>query len=243
MTEQASRAAPHVHDDRRRRPRHHGGRDRRGVRPQRVRRHRCRAERRGGRPRPPAPRALHRPRGQAREAHRGRGGRAAGPDHAHHHDEGPARGRLRGRGGRRVARDQEGIFRELEGIVAPDAILATNTSSPERHRDLDRQRPPGPGHRRALLQPRAGAEPRRDHPHRRHRAAGARGRHRAGRGGSARTPSSAATRPASSPTRCCSATSTTRSRCSRASSPRARTSTPRCGSAAATRWARSSCST
>ena len=47
-----------------------------------------------------------------------------------HDDEGPARRRLRRRGGRRVAGDQEGrSSSELEGIVAPDAILATNTSS------------------------------------------------------------------------------------------------------------------
>ena len=63
-------------------------------------------------------------------------------------------------------------------IVGADAILATNTSSLSvteiSHRDL----PPRPGHRRALLQPGAGAEPRRDHPHRGHRAGRARGRRR-----------------------------------------------------------------
>ena len=44
------------------------------------------------------------------------------------------------------------------------------------HRDLHRQHPPGTGHRRALLQPGAGAEVRRDRAHRRHRAARARRR-------------------------------------------------------------------
>ena len=39
-------------------------------------------ERRGPRARSPAPRALHRPRREAREDDRGRAGRAAGPDHA-----------------------------------------------------------------------------------------------------------------------------------------------------------------
>ena len=38
------------------------------------------------------------------------------------------------------------------------------------HRDRHRQHPPRPGRGRALLQPRAGAEPRRDRPHRRDRA-------------------------------------------------------------------------
>ena len=81
------------------------------------------------RPRPPAPGELHRPRGQAREAHRGRGGRAARPDHAQHLDEGPARGRLRGRGGRRVAGDQEEhLPASSRASSSPDAILATNTS-------------------------------------------------------------------------------------------------------------------
>ncbi len=132
-------------------------------------------------PRAPAPRALHRPRRQAREADRGRGGRAAGPDHAQHHAQGPARRRLRGRGGRGVARDQEADLpgarrhRRARGDPRHQHLLAVG------HRDLDRQRPPGPRDRRPLLQPGAGAEPRRDHPHGGHRAAGARRRHRAGR--------------------------------------------------------------
>ena len=106
---------------------------------------------------------------------------AAGPDHAQHHAQGPARGRLRGRGGRGVARDQEADLpgarghRRARGDPGHQHLLA------ERHRDLDRQRPPGPGHRRPLLQPRAGAEPRRDHQDRGHRAAGAQGRDRPGR--------------------------------------------------------------
>ena len=62
------------------------------------------------------------------------------------------------------------IFRELDGDRRADAILATNTSSLSVTEISHRQRAPRPGHRRALLQPGAGAEPRRDHPHRGHRA-------------------------------------------------------------------------
>ena len=50
------------------------------------------------------------------------------------------------------------------------------------HGDLDRQLPPRPGHRRALLQPRPRAGVRRDRAHRRHRARRPRGRLRAGAG-------------------------------------------------------------
>jgi 3-hydroxybutyryl-CoA dehydrogenase len=53
----------------------------------------------------------------------------------------------------------------------------------------------------------------------------------------------AATGPGSSRTRCCSAISTTRCPCTSRTTRPGRTSTPRCGSAAATRWARSRCST
>ena len=71
-----------------------------------YRRDRRRGERRRARARTPAPGALHRPRGEAREDHRGGAGRAARPDHLHHVAEGPRRGRPRGRGRRGVARDR-----------------------------------------------------------------------------------------------------------------------------------------
>ncbi len=62
------------------------------------------------------------------------------------------------------------IFAELDRVCKPEAILATNTSSLSRHRDLGRHQPAQPGHRHALLQPRAGDEAGRGGPHRRHRA-------------------------------------------------------------------------
>ncbi len=228
---------------RRDRPRHHGCRHRRGLRPQRLQRGRRRAERRGAGAWPPAPRALDRPRGEAGEDDRGGAAGAAGTDLVHHLDEGPGGRRLRGRGGRGVARGQEGDLpparrHRRAGVDPGDQHLV-----PLGHRDLHRQQSARPGHRRPLLQPGAGPEPCRDRAHGRHRAAGARGRQGARQTSSARTPSSAATRRASSPTPCSSATSTTRSRCTRAATPPARTSTPRCGSAAATRWVRSRCST
>ena len=196
------------------------------------------------RARPPAPRALDRPGGDARQDHRGRAERAARPDLASTSisTTSPTPTSSSRRSWSRW-RSRRSIFRELDEIVAPGGDPGHQHLVAVGHRDLHRQLPPRPGRRRALLQPGAGAEPRRDRPHRRHRARGARGRQGPGRHGSARTPSSAATRPASSPTRCCSATSTTPCRCTRASTPPARTSTPRCGSAAATRWARWRCST
>ena len=152
--------------------------------------------------------------------------------------------RLRGRGRRGVARDQEGdLPRARRGIVSPDAILATNTSSLSvTEISTANSRPgrvigvhffnPAPVQDLVEIVRTVVTEPevleRRQGPR---------------RAGWARTRSSAATRPASSPTRCCSATSTTRSRCTRAATPPARTSTPPCASAAATRWARWRCST
>ena len=62
------------------------------------------------------------------------------------------------------------IFKQLEGIVAEDAILATNTSSLSVTEISTGQLAPGPGHRRALLQPGAGAGVRRDRADRGHRA-------------------------------------------------------------------------
>ncbi len=134
------------------------------------------------------------------------------------------------------------IFRDLDGIVGADAILATNTSSLSVTEISTATTHPGrvigvhffnPAPvqnlveiiRTVVTEPACSttspSSPRR---WRRRR-------------------SSAATRPASSPTRCCSATSTTPPRCSRPATPPARTSTPRCASAAATRWDRSRCST
>ncbi len=195
-------------------------------------------------PGPPAPRALHRPRGaSARSSPRPRQAELLGRitftttmKDLHEADfvveavveslEIKKDDLPRARGHRRTRRDPR--HQHVE---------------PQRHRDLDRQRPPGPGDRRALLQPRAGAEPRRDHPDRRHRAAGARGRHRTGRGARQEPrrlrrqgrlhrqhPAVRLPQPRGGDV-------------SRASSPPARTSTPRCASAAATRWARCSCST
>ncbi len=134
------------------------------------------------------------------------------------------------------------IFKQLDGIVAEDTILATNTSSlsvteistanahPGRvigvhffnpapvQGFVEIVRPWSPSRTCSRTSPRWCRR-------------------------WARTPWCAATRRASSRTRCCSATSTTRSRCTRPATPPARTSTRRCGSAAATRWVRWPCST
>ena len=86
-----------------------------------------------------------------------------------------ARRRLRGRGGRGVAGDQEGASSASSTRSSrPEAILATNTSSLSVTEISTANTPARPGDRRPLLQPRAGPEPGRDRPHRRHRAAGAR---------------------------------------------------------------------
>ena len=52
-------------------------------------------------------------------------------------------------------------FKELQAIVGPDAIFATNTSIAVDH--SDRRRPRPPGHRHAFLQPGPGHEARRNH--------------------------------------------------------------------------------
>ena len=177
------------------------------------------------------------------EDDRGGAAGAAGPDLVHHLDQGPRGRRLRGRGGRGVAGDQEGDLpparRHRRAGVDPghQHLVAVG------HRDLHRQQPARAGSsastsstpRRSRTWSRSSA---RSSPSRRSSTTSRRWSTR-----SARTPWSAATRRASSPTRCCSATSTTRSRCTSTATPPARTSTPRCGSAAATRWARSRCST
>ena len=131
------------------------------------------------------------------------------------------------------------IFAKVDGIVAPDAVLATNTSSlPVTEIAVATSNPKRVvGH--ALLQPCPGAAVRRGRAHGHHRGRGLRGRQGPGPAPRQAARRRRATRPGSSRTRCSSATSTTPSRCSRASTPRARTSTPRCASAAATRWARS----
>ena len=72
------------------------------------------------------------------------------------------------------------IFRTLDGIVARGRDPRHQHLVALGHRDRHRDLPPRPRHRRALLQPGPGAEPRRDHPHRGHRARRARGRRRAG---------------------------------------------------------------
>ena len=137
---------------------------------------------------------------------------------------------------------KKSIFRDLEAIVKPEAILATNTSSLSVTEISTANAHPGrvigvhffnPAPvqsfveiiRTVVTEPDVLDDV----------------RSLVGRLG--KNPWSAVTGPASSPTPCSSATSTTPPRCSRPASPRARTSTPRCASAAATRWARWRCST
>ena len=135
------------------------------------------------------------------------------------------------------------IFKQLEGIVSEDAILATNTSSLSVTEISTANSQPGPGHRRALLQPGAGAGLRRDRADRRHRA-----------GACSRTSPRLVQALGKNPVVCGDkagfiantllfgylnhAVSMYES-----ATPPARTSTRRCGSAAATRWARWPCST
>ena len=100
----------------------------------------------------------------------------------HHLAQGPHRRRPRGRGGRGVAsRSRSRSSASSTAIVRPGRDPGDQHLVALGHRDLHRQRPARPGHRRALLQPGAGAGPRRDRAHRGHRAAGARRRLRAGR--------------------------------------------------------------
>ncbi len=100
---------------------------------------------------------------------------------------------------------KKAIFRDLEAIVPPEAILATNTSSLSVTEISTANAAPGSGDRGPLLQPGPGAELRGDHPHRGHRARRARRREGAGRA-ARQDRSCAATGPASSPTPCCSGT-------------------------------------
>ena len=127
------------------------------------------------------------------------------------------------------------LFARLDKIVTQEAILATNTSSLSvTEISVATERPrrvvgmhffnPAPVQEFVEVVRTVVTEP--DWP-----------------AGSGRHPSNAATRRASSPTRSCSATSTTLPRCTTPATRRARTSTTPCGSAAATRWARSPCST
>ena len=137
---------------------------------------------------------------------------------------------------------KKSVFRELDDIVRPEAILATNTSSLSVTEISTANHHPGrvvgvhffnpaPVQRLVEVIRTVVTEPEVLADVERLLTSWARAR------------SSAATRPASSPTRCCSATSTTRSRCTRPTTPRARTSTRPCATAAATRWARWRCST
>ncbi len=135
---------------------------------------------RGPRPRPSPRRALDGPRGQARQADRRAAGRAGRPDLLHHRDDRP-RGLRAGRRGRgRAARRQAGHLpdprRDRRGRRRARHQHLVALGDRDRHRHLA----PRPRDRRALLQPRAGAEPRRDHPHRRDGADRARRRRRAG---------------------------------------------------------------
>lgn len=137
---------------------------------------------------------------------------------------------------------KKSIFRALDDIVRPDAVLATNTSSLSVTEISTANAKPGrvvgvhffnpaPVQNLVEIIRTVVTEP--------DVLADVQGCCAAW----ARTRSCAATRPVSSPTPSSSATSTTPSRCTRASTPRARTSTPPCASAAATRWARWRCST
>ena len=135
------------------------------------------------------------------------------------------------------------IFKQLDGIVPEDTILATNTSSLSVTEISTANSQPGPRDRRALLQPGAGAGLRRDRADRRHRAERARGRLRGGAGAG------------QEPRRLRRQGRLHRQHAAvRLPQPRgldvrgplrlaARTSTRPCGSAAATRWARWRCST
>ena len=106
------------------------------------------------------------------------------------------------------------LFAELEQIVKPEGILATNTSTLPVDRAGDGDAAARPGVRHPLLQPGADDEAGRgraaDHRQRRHDQDR---RWRSPRR-AARTPSRSPTAPASSSTRCCSRTSTTPCGCS-----------------------------
>ncbi len=77
---------------------------------------------------------------------------------------------------------KKSIFAKLDGIVRDDAILATNTSSLSVTEISTANSMPGRVIGVHFFNPAPGAEPRRDHPHRRHRAC----RPRAGAGRAAR---------------------------------------------------------
>ena len=178
--------------DRRRRPRHDGCRHRRGLRPQRLRRDR----RRASTTRRSTAVAQHLEHSTGRAVERGKLTEAEQAELLGRItfttvDGRPGRLRPRRRGGRRAARAQAGdLPASSTTIVAPDAILATNTSSLSVTEISAATSHARPGHRHALLQPGAGAEVRRGHPHRRHRARRARRRPGAGSTSSARARSS-----------------------------------------------------
>ena len=225
---------------------HDGRGDRRGLRPQRPRRDRRRGRRGRHRARPAVAR------GSSTGAGRGRGKLTQEePTRCTPGSPSPATSladladcRPRGRGRARAPRPQEGAASASSTPSSrPDAVLATNTSSlsvteiavatsnPKRVVGMHFFNP-------APVQQFVEVDP-----HRGHRPTTSSTTSRRSPSGSARSRSSSATRRASSPTPCSSATSTTRCRCTRAATRPARTSTPPCASAAATRWARSRCST
>ena len=105
-------------------------------------------------------------------------GRPAGPDRADpvHVRPGGPRGRpARRGGGAREAGPQAGDLRQARLDLLRRHGARDEHLEPVRHRDLGRDPRPAPRRRHALLQPRAGAEVRRDRPHGRDRA-GRRGR-------------------------------------------------------------------
>ena len=94
----------------------------------------------------------------------------------------PRRVRPRGRGRAREARPQARHLRQARHDREAGRDPRHQHLQPVRHRDLGGHAEPAPGGRDALLQPGAGAEVRRGHPHCRHR-----GRRRGGRQGARRT--------------------------------------------------------
>ena len=92
------------------------------------------------------------------------------------------------------------LFGELDRILPPPALLATNTSALSVTQIADATEHARARGRHALLQPGAGAAARRGRAHCAHERRGLRRRLRVRASGSARSPSPATTRPASSST-------------------------------------------
>ena len=109
---------------------HHGCRHRRGARPGGPVGHRRRDQRRGAGPRPRAPRALHRPGGQPRQARPGRPRRDLRADPLQHLAGGPRRApSWSSRPCPSAWSSRPRSSPQLDKICPPDTILATNTSS------------------------------------------------------------------------------------------------------------------